>query len=267
MTLCWEKLEDYRTTFVSDVEFELEQTLEVLNKSAPTHLPFAVIGAHLARQVNFAIQFARNPSLWTVHLAPGFLRCMYELNVRLMWLIEDPEPNCKGFIKASVKETEAIRSVVKNKIQSEPTKDQFSEADQALEEWLNHQSSTYATDGAAKVKDLRKMAEKLKGEALKMYRLYNSSLSPSIHSSWNFIEPICLQHSTNPLHRYVRIPRLPSYDPQPDYLLSVCFFADQSIQIVRGTDLEDESAFGKLLLKVMSPDSNCEHVKTEIETP
>jgi hypothetical protein len=178
-----------------------------------------------------------------------------------MWLVDDPEIRCKAFVKSSVKETENLAAIIDQTANDQPGRKELPEVQKALQEWLNQQSSDFPASDGGKMADVRKMAEKLQGEALKMYRMYNSSLSPAVHSSWNFVEPVNLIHTDNPLHRYVRIPRIEFSAPDLEYFLSVAHFADEALQIGRGRDIADQSALNQLLTKLVSEDAVCRHAE------
>lgn len=263
MTLCWEKIQEYSRDYQTNAEQERIIVLEALEKTLVSNLTFAVIGTNITRQVFFALQFAKNPSLWTVHLAPAFLRCMYELNVRIMWLVADPDSRCKAFIKSSIKETEQFAGVIEKTAKNQPDRKDLPEVQTALHDWLTQQASDFPSNDGGKMADVRKMAEKLEGEALKMYRMYNSSLSPAVHSSWNFIEQINLVHTNSPLHRYVRIPRIEFSAPDVEYFLSVAYFAHEALLIGRGADIGERSAFHRLIDKLTSDEAQCKHEGVE----
>jgi len=259
MSLCWEKIETYLDEFEIDMENERVDVLKHLEASVPSNPAFAVIGANITRQVFFAREFARNPNLWNVHLAPAILRCMYELNVRLMWLVADPEPRCKAFIKASMHETTQLVKTIEKNAQASPDRKDLPEVHKSLHEWLSQQQQDFPSSDGGKMADVRKMAEKVQGEAIKMYRLYNSSLSPAVHSSWNFIEPVNLVRTKNPLHRYIQIPKIDFPPPDLEYFLSVSYFAHEALQIGRGADIGEKSSFEQLMQKLTSEDAQCKH--------
>lgn len=249
MTISSDQLLEHVQKYDTELHEECAQVIKSIFDRQLNKMEFAVIGANIARQVYLASQFSQNSNLWTIHLAPAFLRCMYELHVRIMWLIEAPEKNCKAFVKAGFKEAEQLSLTVAKHIQTQPEREELPSAHASIKAWLDEQSTHFPSEDGGKLLDVRKMAEKLQGEAMTMYRMYNSSLSPAVHSSWNFVEQVNLTYSTNPLHRFVRIPKIHFPPLDVEYLLSAAYFADQTLQISRGSEIE-MSAFKSLIAKL-----------------
>lgn len=239
-----EQLQQICSKYDDLVEEERLAAIDLLASNASSCR--SVLTGLLTRQVFFARQFAQSPGMWTIHIAPAFFRCMYELNVRIMWILEEPELRSKAFIKSSMKEVEQVVKSLEKASLAEPHRQELKDAIMSLKGWLVEQETLFKASEGGKFPDVRSMAEKLGGEALKMYRLYNSSLSPAVHSSWSFISQVNLQPSSNPLHRNLPIPSLHFDEFDPDFLMSAAYFANTALQAVRGTDLQDKSAYKQL---------------------
>lgn len=242
---------DYKDNVARQLQLTIEQGVpSQLSEPAKT-----VLSVHLTRQVHLSQCFATNLDLWSIHIAPALLRCMYELNVRILWLLDEPDRNSKGFIKASVKETEELFKVITEKSDANPLREDLKLVKVSMKKWLEEQETSFPTMNAAKFIDVRKMAEKLQGEALEMYRLYNSSLSPAVHNSWNFIERVYLRPTSNPLHRYLRLPHVEFKGPNLKYFVSATSFADNGLK-ASSVNITIDSAFEKLLEQLQTSDSD-----------
>lgn len=205
-----------------------------------------VVGALLARQATLAIELVRNPSLWTGHLAPLFLRAMADVHISLAWISQDPTQRSQSFVGYGLGQVKLQIERHKQTWPDEPPDDQEKAMVGFLERWLDSQRYSFFTEvnvGSWSQKSVRDMAQEAGiGD---FYDYVYTPFSACTHSMWHHVEQYNLKRCRNPLHGYHRVPTIVDLGPEADNALLAAKYLDKSIRTFDdafGVKIECESS-------------------------
>jgi hypothetical protein len=247
----WSALEDIISNYVERLRKELETRWEHWGIDLSQREVHEVVGGLLARQASLAIELARAPSTWNAHLAPLVLRAMADVRINLAWIMDDPKDRARKFI---------LYGLGQEKLQLEHRKQSISDGavdarDAALieasESWINSQRFTFLTEvniGSWSGIDTRRMAEE--AGCLDFYRFVYSPFSAPTHSTWQHVERYNLTYCHNPLHRYHRVPAIPSLGIDPHYMYLAARYVEETFALFdekTGVRAGTDSALDRLL--------------------
>jgi len=198
-------IEEYCSTACDEVD-DRWRAWEIDLSKSEVH---EVLGGLLSRQATLAIEIVSNPGIWTPHIAPVLLRAMIDAHITLKWLLLDPESRCQEYIRYGLGQIklriEHHKALWVEESPSEPEKRMV----ESLETWLESQRIGLLTEvnvGSWSQKKVRDMA--IEANESNLYNFAYTPFSAAAHSMWHHIEQYNLEHCTNPLHRFHRIPAI-----------------------------------------------------------
>jgi hypothetical protein len=175
-----------------------------------------------ARQASLAIEFARNPGAWTHHLAPLVMRAMIDVHITLAWILGDPGPRSKDYIRYGLGQEKLFLEFLKQERDQIPEGEFDGSIDDVIEgrrAWLTSQLAEWAIDinlGSWSGKSARDMA--LEADLESLYKFAYMPFSGAAHSMWHFVGVFNVVPCENPLHKHHRLPIVRDAEPEPDYL-------------------------------------------------
>ena len=199
----------------------------------------------LARQATLAGELALNPTLWNVHSAPLFLRSMVENCITIAWILKSPNERAKQFIDYGLGQEKLLLEQARASLRDAGTDPDKDPMIKTWEQWLNGQRYTFLTEvnignwGP----NLRDMAEEV--GLIELHRNDYARWSSTTHSMWHHIVRFNLEHCTNPLHGYHRVPTISTLAPDAEFLQRAAEYVDlalSSFDEATGTNVGDFSA-------------------------
>ncbi len=176
-----------------------------------------VLGGLIARQARFATSIATESNLCSFDIGRILMRCMVDTHITIIWLIKKNDDTLyRQFIDYGVGQDKLISEHISDK--SDGINAESFPAGKDLFEKLSIDSDydfSIVNVGHWAGKSTRRIAQE--AGCMDVYDLSYSSLSASIHGSWNEISKVNLQHCYNPLHRFHRIPKF----EKPPILLDI----------------------------------------------
>lgn len=213
------------------------------------------IGGLLARQVTLAIQLASAPQIWNGHIAPLVLRTMTDCYISLAWIFENPVPRARMFIRYGLGQKKLWMEHLKENLKSKGTeKPEEHPIVRATESWINRQRFHFLTEvnvGNWSEIDTRRMAEET--GCLDFYRFAYTPFSAATHNMWHHVVDYNLRECMNPLHRPHRVPHLPDFDPDIDYVYRAAKYVDKTFRLFdrkTGITPPKQSSFGVFLRRL-----------------
>lgn len=212
-----------------------------------------VIGALMARQVTLAVELANAPIIWNGHIAPLILRSMIDTYINMAWILENPHERATKFIEHGLGQEKLILEHLKAATFDEEVKDQ-NDLVAAMENWLNSQKLTYFIEvnlGSWSGQSTRKMAEE--AQCIDIYNYAYLPFSSATHSMWNHISKYNLKICQNPLHRYHKIPDVPSFPVDIDYLYRAAKYVKKTFDLFdTKTEIKIRSSSFTRLVKALN---------------
>lgn len=210
---------------------------------------YRVVGAMLARQVYFTIQFVSSPRLWNKHTGPLILRPMMETYLKLAWIAQDPVVRCTGIARADLLGGISRLSQLKEKIASLDLDEGLDQSD-AFIKMHNDELLNFQGEHKPIMIESREMAQKLGGRALDAYRKFQIPFSSSVHSTWNHISRCNLIHDPNPLHRYQLVAMFPEIRINLVHALSAAEICDETFGLFQNGSEDSKSPLEMLYARL-----------------
>lgn len=180
------------------------------------------VGGLAARQATLAIEMAKNPGIWNVHVAPLLLRCMTDAHITLAWILEKPKERSLDYVRYGLGQEKLFLEFLKNELDSAPEgelDDGVNEGIKLKEAWLNSQIMEWAVEvnvGSWSGVSVRDMAIEAGCESL--YKFAYVPFSGPSHNMWQHVGIYNVIPCDNPLHRNHRIPIVWTPRLDPDFL-------------------------------------------------
>jgi hypothetical protein len=179
-----------------------------------------VVGALLSRQVTLTLNVARNPGVWTEHIAPLILRAMADVHINLAWILKDPGDRAQKYILYGLGQQKLQIERRKLEYEGRDPTEMEKEIVSSLERWSESQRSLFLTSinlGAWSGLPVRKMAEE--AGCLDFYDLVYVPFSACVHSTWHHVARFDLEECRNPLHGFHFYPALKELWLDTEYVL------------------------------------------------
>ena len=191
-----------------------------------------VVGGLLSRQITLAMEMASNPSVWSAHVAPLFLRAMTDVHITLAWIIQSSAERAREYVRYGLGQEKLLVEHLKSYVEASDGSPSLREAIRAQEGWLNSQRLTVLTEvnvGSWSGMDTRSMAEA--AGCLDLYRFAYCPFSAAVHSTWQHVSRYNLIPCNNPLHGWHREPVLPEPELDADYMYRAAKYAAKSLAL------------------------------------
>jgi len=218
----WGELESIIVSYRRMVRAELHGRWEKWPIDLEKREMYEVIGALLARQVTFSVDFAGAPEIWNHHLAPVILRAMIDNYINLAWIFGDPLDRSRKFILYGLGQEKLQIEHYKSQLQADGRNEDNDPVVKSRESWINSQRYTFLTEvsiGSWSGIDTRTMANE--AGCIDMYNYEYQAYTAASHNMWHHIGKYNLATCPNPLHRHHKAPIAPSSAPDLDYLFEV----------------------------------------------
>jgi hypothetical protein len=189
-----------------------------------------VVGGLLARQATLSTQLAMAPSTWNSHVAPILIRSMIDCYITLLWILRDPPTNAEQYILYGLGQQKLFIEHLRAEAAGDET---LRELIKIEEDWLNSQRGEFAT--TVDVGQLGEKSTRVKAQEAGCEAIYNfpfSRFSGVAHNMWQHVARYNLQICENPLHKYHRVPFMPQFAPDIDWLYQSAKHLTRSIQAV-----------------------------------
>lgn len=183
-----------------------------------------VIGAILARQITLTKSFSNNPQLWNNDLAPLILRVMTDNYISLHWILKDPLDRTRKFIAYGIGNEKLQAEKRKMNIAENKLDQNEDELLMSQYQWIDFHRYSFLTTvdvGSWSGISTRQMA--IDSDCKDFYDLVYDPFSNCTHNSWNHIGKYNVVMSTNPLHKFLRMPYVPTGEISS-------FYADLSVK-------------------------------------
>lgn len=189
-----------------------------------------------ARQATLAIEIARNPGVWNPHVAPILLRCMTDVHITMAWVAEDPESRAREYVRFGIGQEKLFIEYLENERDSAPEGELDEEVEQMIEarrSWMESQIAEWAIEvnvGSWSGVSTREMAQQSGCEGL--YKFAYVPFSGACHSMWQHVGLFNVVHCDNPLHKHHRVPMIPVFELDPDYLYRSAKYVSRTYQLL-----------------------------------
>ncbi len=190
----------------------------------------------VSRQATLAVEMARNPGIWNPHVAPILLRSMTDVHITLAWIVDDPASRSKEYIKYGIGQEKLFLEYLKNESEEVPDGELDGPLEQLIElssAWLSTQLSEWAIEvnvGSWSGKSSREMAQEANCQSL--YKFAYVPFSGAVHSMWQHVGRFNVVPCKSPLHKRHRIPVIPDFDSDPDFLYRSAKYVSRSYNTV-----------------------------------
>lgn len=219
-------------TYLRYVREGLDERWQKLPKDAYDSETTEVVGALMARQVSIARRIARNPDVWDWHVGPILLRALVDTHITLTWILADPVLRSRRFVRFGLGQ-EKLQIEHLKAAQADQPGDELALMIEAGESWVNSQRYMFLLEvdvGAWSGMSTREMAEEVGLQSL--YNFAYVPWSSCTHSMWNHVGKFNLRYEGNPLHRYLRAPFDPDFEPQIDVLINSAKYLELSFDAI-----------------------------------
>lgn len=219
-------------TYMRLVREGLDERWQMLPKDAYDSEVTEVVAALTARQVSIARRIAPNPGIWDWHVGPILLRTLVDTHITLTWILADPVERARKFIRFGLGQEKLQIEHLKAVQAEEPDKD-IASVIEAREAWVNAQRYMFLLEvdvGAWSGMSTREMADEVGLQSL--YNFAYAPWSSCTHSRWNHVGKFNLRNDGNPLHRYLRAPFDPEFEPQMDVLFNSAKYLELSFNAI-----------------------------------
>jgi hypothetical protein len=194
------------------------------------------VGGLAARQSNLAIEMARNPGIWNVHIAPLVLRCMIDAHITLAWILVSPKDRSRDYIRYGLGQEKLFLEYLKNEADGIPEGEfdgGMSEVINEREAWMNSQLLEWAIEvnvGSWSGTSVRDMASESGCESL--YKFVYVPFSGAVHNMWQHVGVNNMVTCLNPMHKFHRIPLIWSGEIDADYLYRSSKYVSRTFQLL-----------------------------------
>jgi hypothetical protein len=219
--------------FIDLINNIVKERWEKLPKDIYNNLSLEVIGGLLSRQASIAISIAKNPGIWDYHIGPILLRTMVDAHINLAWIFTDLENISKQFVEYGLGQEKLEIEHLKHSEVEEQFKEDIEMMIEAKRAWLDYQHFSFLQTvdvGNWSGLTTREMAKKADCENL--YKFVYSPYSSCVHNMWNHIGKFNLRHTDNPLHKFIRIPYHPEFNPEMDILIKAAKYFSRSLELL-----------------------------------
>lgn len=214
----------------------LEQIWPKIPKNDSSHEISDVLGALLSRQAHLSIMLSRSPYLWEWNFGPLFLRTMTDCHIAIAWILVNPLVNARKFIDYGLGQTKLMIENYREGLAQESDPVDKQRAERMIEvqaQWLDGQHFAFLQDvdvGSWSGISTRQMA--VDAGCLDLYRFAYTPYSNCAHNSWNHLGRIYCIPSSNPLHRFIRIPGHPDMPLDPNVFMNAAKYFEKSLCVV-----------------------------------
>lgn len=205
-------------TYLKLVREGFDERWQKLPKDAFESEITEAIGALLARQVSVARRIARNPGVWDWHIGPILLRTLVDTHITLAWILADPLSRARKFVSFGLGQ-EKLQIEHLKAVNAENNDTDIASLIEVRQEWVTAQRYMFLLEvdvGAWSGMSTRDMAEEVGLQSL--YNFAYAPWSSCTHSMWNHVGKFNLRFDGSPLHRYLKAPFDPEFEPQMDVL-------------------------------------------------
>lgn len=188
------------------------------------------VGGLLARQATICTQLAMAPTIWNPHIAPILVRSMIDCYITLRWVLSDPAKNAKDYVLYGLGQHKLFLEHLRSRAEEDPGLNRFIQLE---ETWLNNQRADYVTTvdlGKLGDKSTWTMAQEAGCEDL--YKFPFSRFSGVAHNMWQHVGRFNLEVCDNPLHKYHRVPVMPVFEPDLDWVRQAAKHLTRSFEAV-----------------------------------
>lgn len=216
-------LSEVLNNYIDKVNSSLDERISAWNCSIADREIRDVIGGLMARQVSLATNFAANPGIWNIDVAPIFLRCMADVYITFCWIIKDTQVGCRRFIEYGLGQQKLALEKYKEQVLKEEgdVGTEIREFIETREKMLEMEKNRFLVPvnlGSWSEMSTREMAQEVGEE--RFYDYVFVQFSSSIHSTWQHIWRFNLCPCTNPLHGGHRVPINLSLPPDLQQLMN-----------------------------------------------
>jgi len=193
---------------------------------------YEVIGGIFSRQICVTMQFMSSPSIWTDDIAPIILRCLADNYINLAWILENPVERSKLFIIHGLGQEKLANEHRKQQLRNDGQNPEDDELVRDTENWISSQQYSFITEvnfGSWSGISTRKMAEE--AGCMDFYNYVYQPFTTTSHNMWNHIAKFNLKLSTNPLHKFLKIPFVPKIEHHIRYLDLAAKYTDKCFQL------------------------------------
>lgn len=219
-------------TYLKRVREGLDERWQKLPKDAFESEVTEAIAALMARQMSVARRIARNPGVWDWHIGPILLRTLVDTHITLAWILADPLSRSRKFISFGLGQ-EKLQIEHLRAVNAENNDEDIASVIEARQEWVTAQRYMFLLEvdvGAWSGMSTRDMAEEVGLQSL--YNFAYAPWSSCTHSMWNHVGKFNLRFDGNPLHRYLKAPFDPEFDPQIDVLINSAKYLELSFDAI-----------------------------------
>lgn len=229
---------DFLESYCELVENNIKERWNKLPIEIYNHEIFEVIGGLMARQGTLAIEFAKNPSIWNIHIAPIILRSMTDALITISWMmINNFEEKAQTYIKYGLGREKLLIEHYKDimsKELDEELKEQYEDIVEFRKAWLEAQRYDFLTDvdisSSWSGVGTRTMAQESDCENL--YKFAYEPYSSTAHNTWQHINMYNLKTCKNPLHKHHKIPSIPELTTDINFLINASKYLTRSFEAI-----------------------------------
>jgi hypothetical protein len=222
------------STMASMLVKEISEKLILQPLSEEEH---TVINGLLARQATLAIGVAQNIDVWNWDIGPLYLRAMTDCHITLAWILGDSRERSRLYILYGLGREKLWMEHYKeilSEIEDPEEKESYHQMLAASKAWVDSQSFLFFVTvdyGNWSGKTTRQMAEE--AGCLDLYNFAYQPYSFSAHSTWNHIGKFNAIPCFNPLHKNMRLPKIPAYGGEPSIVSNAAKYLEKSARSVR----------------------------------
>jgi len=227
---------------------------------------YEVIGGLMARQVTLAACLAHAPLFWNAHGGPLVLRTMVDNCIIFAWIFEEPLERVRQYIDYGLGQ-EKLNIEHRKKL---PESEINNEIIKTMEKWLESQRYAFLTDvnvGSWAGTDMRSMAEQ--ADCKELYNMAYNPLSAATHNMWHHICKWNLIHCPNPLHKFHRVPYVPSkFESDFSVFYSAVLYVRKIFDVFdlkTGVKIKSPSAYDFLINSVTTLENTSEEQNSNVE--
>ncbi|MBP7902101.1 MAG: hypothetical protein KA015_04730 [Spirochaetes bacterium] len=200
---------------------------------------FEVIGAIISRQTALASKLSLNPAMWDFHIAPIILRTMIDCHITLSWILQSPDERSKLYISYGLGQEKLYIEHLRSLLDEITEEDELGDLNNMInikEQWINSQHYTFLQDvriGSWSGISTRKMAEEAG-----ILSTYNSLFTPwsfATHNMWNHTAIFNLKSSSNPLHKFMKVPSINKSSFEYDQMYNASKYLSKSMKLIIDT--------------------------------